>query len=139
MSSFPEALLGQWTHVRDSDFDDLLEVMMQGMALPLPFARSLVSSCHKAIIGREGQFYTIKTAHEGHTHTLKFKIGEEFEEVCNPMGKKRKSVAVVEDGNLIIRAVDESDMFKTEYKVSGDEMEVILTDDDESATRYYKR
>ncbi|XP_077992218.1 cellular retinoic acid-binding protein 1-like [Glandiceps talaboti] len=139
MSDALRPFLGTWVHHHDSDMDDVIEVLMQGLALPLPVARVVASSNHKIQFIQDGQFYIVKAIFDGHNMMFKFMPGEPFNEMYNPMGKTRKAIANMEDGKLKIKALDEKDKYTSTWEVNGDQMVLTLVDDDEVAIRYFNR
>ncbi|XP_006824227.1 cellular retinoic acid-binding protein 2-like [Saccoglossus kowalevskii] len=116
--SILQLMIGKWKHDRDSDDDDLIEVLMQGLGLPLAVARKTACSSPIINISQNGDVYCIQFDIEKQSFVATFKIGQPFDEMTNPMGMKRKSLAYIDDeGRLVMKAVDPKDTFISIWNV----------------------
>ncbi|XP_077990605.1 fatty acid-binding protein, liver-like [Glandiceps talaboti] len=91
---------------------------------------------------KDGDYYSVKiTGPKGNTFDQRFKPGEQFEESVEMLGgNKRKSVASVDGGKLVIKGVEPGTVVETR-EVNGDEMVLTLSKDGIGMVgkRYFKR
>lgn len=128
-----EEFLGKRYKLSSSDnFDEFMKALGVGM-----MTRKM-GSCTSPVVEltMNNDLYTLKTTSTFKDSEIKFKLGEEFDEVT-PDDRKVKSVCTME-GNKLIQIQKGAKVTTIEREFTPTEMKAIMKVDDIVCTRVYK-
>merc|ERR1712243_218340 len=132
-----ETVVGVYQHEKSEGLDEYLTKL----GVPWIAKKFITASSPIVKISKEGDVWTINFKVAIKNNTIVFKIGEEFTENSPVNNSPQKSVATMEDGNLVICSETQKGRIKRTFMFNeeGFTLEMFSVSHGVSAKRIFKR